>query len=141
MIKRKGAISVSLPFLLLDFDFLFHVYLFLLVIGKFVLQEGETLIGDNLDAESVLHLPLPFHGNDSLVHVGGYVRMDVQGKFLNLQFVDQVVNFVFQRVGEENGRFDVSLAETSRAGFVGRNIHGRTHTLTGDLHQPEFAER
>lgn len=74
-----------------DFDFLLHVYLFSLCISKLVLQEGETLIGDNLDAESVLYLPLSLHRHEALVHVGGDVRMDVQGKFLYLQFVDQVV--------------------------------------------------
>jgi len=91
-IKIKGTILLSLPLFLLDFDFLFHVYLFLLVVSEFVLKEGETLIGDNLDAESVFHLPLPLDGNQALVYIGSDVRMDVQGKFLNLQFVDQVVN-------------------------------------------------
>ena len=57
----------------------------------FGLAADKTLIGDNLDAESVLYLPLALHRHEALVHVGGDVRMDVQGKFLYLQFVDQVV--------------------------------------------------
>ena len=84
----------SLHFLL-DFDFLFHVYFFTLRVSKPVLKEGETLIGDDLDAESVLHLPLTFHGNEGLVDKSGNVRVDVQGKFLYLQLVDQIVDFVF----------------------------------------------
>ena len=63
---------------------LFHVYLFSLSVRKLILKEGETLIGDNLDAESVFHLPLAFHRHEALVDVGGDVRMDVQGKFLHL---------------------------------------------------------
>ena len=71
-----------------------------MLVGKPILQEGETLIGDNLDAKSVLHLPLPLQGEESLVDKGGDVRVDVQGKFLYLQFVDQIVNLALQRVGE-----------------------------------------
>ena len=125
---------------LLDFDFLFHVNLFFLSVSKLVLEEGETLIGDNLDAESVFHLPLTFHGNESLVDEGSDVRMDVQGKFLDLQFVDQVVNLAFQCVRKEYGRFDGSFSEAGGAGFVGGDVHGGTYTLTGYLHEAEFAE-
>jgi hypothetical protein len=67
------------------------------------LEEGKTLVGDNLDTESVLHLPFPFQGNKALVYIGGDVRMDVQGKFLHLQFIDQIVDFAFQRIRKENG--------------------------------------
>ena len=126
---------------LLDFDFLFHVYLFPLGISEFILKEGETLIGDNLDAEAVLHLPFALHGYEALVYKGGYVRVDVQGKFLYLQFVDQVVNLAFQRIRKEDGRFDGALSEAGRTGFVGSYIHGWTYALAGDLHQSEFAER
>ena len=122
--KKVGVTLLQLhPLFLFDFDFLFHVYLFLLVIGEFVLKEGETLIGDNLDAESVFHLPLTFHGNESLVDEGSDVRMDVQGKFLDLQFVDQVVNLAFQCVRKEYGRFDGSFSEAGGAGFIGGDVH------------------
>ena len=66
MTKKKGNDFSSLPFFLLDFDFLFHVNLFTLRISKLVLKEGETLIGDYLDAESVFHLSLALHGNEAL---------------------------------------------------------------------------
>ena len=94
MTKKKGNDFSSLPFFLLDFDFLFHVNLFTLRISKLVLKEGETLIGDYLDAESVFHLSLALHGNEALGDVGSDVRMNVQGKFLYLQLVDQIVNLV-----------------------------------------------
>ena len=112
-----------------------------MLVGKPILQEGETLIGDNLDAKSVLHLPLPLQGEESLVDKGGDVRVDVQGKFLYLQFVDQIVYLTFQRVGEEDGWLDASLAETGWASFIGVHVHGRAYTLAGNLHESEFAER
>ena len=127
-------------FFLFDFDFLFHVYFFAFRVSKSILKEGQTLIGDNLDSESVLHLPLPFHGNKALVHEGGDVRVDVKGKFLYLQLVYQVVYLVFQGVCKEDGRFDGALTETGGACFVGSYIHGRSHTLAGDLHQSELAQ-
>ena len=92
----------SLHFLL-DFDFLFHVYLFTLWVRKPVLKEGETLIGDNLDTESVFHLPLALHGNEALGDVSSNVRMNVQGKFLYLQLVDQIVYLAFQGVCKQDG--------------------------------------
>ena len=99
--KRKvDTLKMHPLFFLLDFDFLFHVNLFSLGVSKLVLQEGETLIGDNLDSESVLHLPLAFHGNEALVDKSGNVRVNVQGKFLYLQLVDQIVDLVFQGVSE-----------------------------------------
>ena len=84
---------MSLPFLLLDFDFLFHVYLLTVNIGEPILQEGQTLVWDNLYSESVFHLPFALQGNQTLIHICCDVRMDVQRKSLYLQFVDKVVNF------------------------------------------------
>ena len=98
--KVDTCFNASTFSFLLDFDFLFHVNLFSLGVSKLVLQEGETLIGDNLDSESVLHLPLAFHGNEALVDKSGNVRVNVQGKFLYLQLVDQIVDLVFQGVSE-----------------------------------------
>ena len=69
---------MSLPFLLLDFDFLFHVYLLTVNIGEPILQEGQTLVWDNLYSESVFHLPFALQGNQTLIHICCDVRMDVQ---------------------------------------------------------------
>ena len=51
---------MSLPFLLLDFDFLFHVYLLTVNIGEPILQEGQTLVWDNLYSESVFRETSPW---------------------------------------------------------------------------------
>ena len=72
-----------------DFDFLFHVYLLTVNISEPILQEGQTLVWDNLYSESVFHLPFAFQGNQTLIHVCCDVRMDVQCKSLYLQFVDR----------------------------------------------------
>ena len=48
-IKKKGNDTKIVPFLLLDFDFLFHVYFFALRVLELIFEEGETLIGDNLN--------------------------------------------------------------------------------------------
>ena len=53
-------------FILHDFDVLFHINLFTLRVGKLVLKEGETLIGDYLDTESVFHLPFALQGYEAL---------------------------------------------------------------------------
>ena len=50
---------MSLPFLLLDFDFLFHVYLLTVNIGEPILQEGQTLVWDNLYSEVRIHIAIP----------------------------------------------------------------------------------
>ena len=76
-LKKEVGTFFNAPTLLLNFDFLFHVYFFALRVGKFILKEGETLIGDNLDTESVFHLPFSLHGNKALVDKGSDVRVDV----------------------------------------------------------------
>lgn len=78
--KRKGVrrFGRTLPFpLLFDFNFFLHVYLFAVRVVEDILQKREFLVGNHFDTKSVLHLPLPFHGYEALVDVGGYVRVDV----------------------------------------------------------------
>ena len=72
-------------------------------IGEPILQEGQTLVGDNLYSESVFHLPVTFQGNQNLIHVSCDVRMDVQRKFLHLQFVDEIINLNLQSIREKDG--------------------------------------
>ena len=74
-------------------------------IGKLILQECQTLIGDNLYSESVFHLPFALQGNQTLIHICCDVRMDVQCKSLNLQLIDQVINFTLQCICKKNGWF------------------------------------
>ncbi len=76
-IKKNGGIFVLPAVLSFDFDFFFHVNLLPRRIVEDILQKRKFLVWNNLDAESVLHLPLPFQRNDSLIDVGSNVRMDV----------------------------------------------------------------
>ena len=72
-------------------------------IGEPILQEGQTLVWDNLYSESVFHLPFALQGNQTLIHICCDVRMDVQRKSLYLQFVDQVVNLTLQSIRKKDG--------------------------------------
>lgn len=76
---RKAAMPLGghSRFDLLNFYFLFHIYLFALRVVEDILQKRKFLVGNNLDAESILHLPLAFQGEYSLVDIGGNVRVDV----------------------------------------------------------------
>ena len=98
------------------------------------------MVRDDTDTETISHLPLPFERHEALVDIGSHIGVDVQCKFLDLQLIDQVVNFTFQCICKQNGRLDFPFAETGRAVFVGGYVHSGTHTLTGNLHQTEFAE-
>lgn len=78
--KRQGVYRFceTLPVpLLFDFNFFLHVYLFAVRVVEDILQKCEFLVGNHFDTKSVLHLPLPLHGHEALVDVGGYVRVDV----------------------------------------------------------------
>ena len=131
---------MSLPFLLHDFDFLFNVYLLTVNIGEPILQEGQTLVWDNLYSESVFHLPFALQGNQTLIHICCDVRMDVQRKSLYLQFVDQVINLTLQSIREKDGWLYATFPEAGGTGFIRVDIHGRTHALAGNLHQSKFTE-
>ena len=63
-------------------------------IKELVLEESQILVGYDFDTESVFHLPLAFQGDDCLVHIGGHVRMDMKGNFLNDLLVAQIVDRV-----------------------------------------------
>lgn len=77
---------------LFNFEFFFHIQLFALCIIEFILQKRETLVGDNFHSKSVFHLPLSLQRHQSLIDVCSYIRMNVQGKFLNLHLIDKIVN-------------------------------------------------
>ena len=61
-------------------------------------------------------------------------------KFLNTNLGDHTVNLALQLVCKENTRFDFALAEACGACFLYVDVHGRPHSLSGDLHQSEFAQ-
>ena len=67
--------------------------------------------------------------------------MNVQVEGLDANLVDEVVNLTLQLVGEKNTRLDLAATKTSGTGFVYTHIHGRTHTLTRNLHQAKLAQR
>ena len=55
----------------------FHVDFFALGGVELILEEGESLVGDDAYAEAVLHLPAALQRDKALVDVGGYVGVDV----------------------------------------------------------------
>ena len=67
--------------------------------------------------------------------------MDIESQFLHSKTVGDVVNLSFQRVGEEEGRLDSSLAHARRAFLFNIDVHGWTYTLACDLHESELRER
>ena len=85
-IKKEGRTSA---FLLFHFVFLLHVNLFAVGLIEDILEVGKFLVGDDLHAPSVFHLPLAFEGNDALIDVSGYERMYVKSEFLNTQMIDE----------------------------------------------------
>ena len=96
--KEREASVVSLPCLSFRFDFLFHVNEIAFLVIKFILEESQFLRGDDIQPQPVLHLPLAFYGNQSLVYVSGYVWMYVQVELLDADLVYHSVNFALKLV-------------------------------------------
>lgn len=75
--KQKATRCNEPPSCLFDFEFFLHVDFLSVRVIEHILQECEFLTWNDLDTESVLHLPLSFQGDESLIDVSGHVRMDV----------------------------------------------------------------
>lgn len=74
-------LSLTYPLFLLvsfDFDFFLHVYFFAMLVVEDILQKCEFLVRNDLDAQSVFHLPLAFQRHNALVDIGSDVGMDVE---------------------------------------------------------------
>lgn len=128
----------TLPFLFV-LHLLAHVDELLLVIIELVLQEAHLLRGNHMYTQSVTHLPLTFHTDETLIDVGSHIRVDVQVESFDANLVDQVVNLPFELVSEQDTRLDLSTAETRWAFLFNIHVHSRTNPLTGNLHQAELA--
>ena len=89
----------------LNFSFCFHllrqVDLVSLFVLEYILKETQLLAWDDAETETILQLPSAEHGDEPLVDVGGYVRVNVQLETFCVECVDQIVNLVLKRVGEE----------------------------------------
>ena len=119
MSKVNGFRSWPPPFeTLLRLDFFLHVDKLLYCIVKLVLQESQLLGRDDVQAKSVLQLPLPFQGYEPLIDESGNVWMHVQIEFLYANFVNQSVYLTFQLVGKQNARLYFSFSEAGWAGLV-----------------------
>ena len=87
------------PFVVLFHLYLFfHVYLVALAVIEFVCKQRSALVGGDVYAEAILHLPPCFDRDKPLVDVCCYIGVYMQVKPANLQFLYQVVYFVFQCV-------------------------------------------
>ena len=104
--------------MLLCFDLFLHVDKLLCCIVKLVLQESQLLGRDDVQAKSVLQLPLPFQGNEPLIDVSSNIRVHMQIEFLYANFVNQSVYLTFQLVGKQNARLYFSFSEAGWAGLV-----------------------
>lgn len=69
------------------------------------------------------------------------VRVDMQGEFLHFEFFHQEGDFGFETIGKEYRRGNFAFAVAHGAVFVGHDVEGGTHAVTGNLHETEFAER
>ena len=87
---------------LFRFYLFLHVYELTVVVVELILQESEFLRGYHMDAKSIFHLPLALQAENALVDVGSHVRMYVQVEPADSDLIDEVVNFILQRIGEED---------------------------------------
>ena len=139
MPKVNGFRSWPLPFeTLLRFDFFLHVDKLLVCIVKLVLQKSQLLRRNDVQAKSVLQLPLPFQGYEPLIDKSGNVWMHVQIEFLYANLVNQSVYLTFQLVCKQDARLYFSLSKAGRAGFVYTYIHCWSHALPCNLHQSKL---
>ena len=128
-------------FSLLRLLFFLHVEELVILVVEFVLKESQFLRRNDFDSESILELPLQAKGNETLVDECGNIRIDIQRELLDANLVDQLVDFSFQLIGKQNARLHLASTETGRAGFLYIHIHGRSYTLSCNLHQSELAQR
>ena len=126
--------------LLTGFHFFCHVYLFTVGVDKLVLQETEVLTRINLHTKAVSQLPFEVGADETFGDVSFHVWIDVELESLLTKIVDNVIDFVLQRVGEQDGGLDDALTETGGADFLYMHVHSRTDTLSCDLHETEFAQ-
>ena len=104
------------------------------------MEEGEPLVGQDAHAEAVLHLPTQAHTDEALVDVGGDVGMNVQHEGAYVQLVDQLVNFLFEHVSEEEAGLDGAFAHAGGACLVDVYLHDGSCALPRDLHESELAQ-
>ena len=145
--KANHSISCKVGFInsfrkraLLHFHFFFHINFFSFHVVELVLKQSQLLAGNNLHSESILQLPLTFQGDKTLIDISSHIRMNMKLELLNAQFIDLIINFTLQSIGEQNGRLDGTFTKTGRTRLSCIDIHCRTHPLTGNLHQSEFTK-
>ena len=87
----------------MGFNFLQHDDFIAFGVDKFVLQETQLLAWNDSESESILHLPSEIEADETLRDEGFHVWIDIEFKLLLTKIVDNVVDFVFERVGEQDG--------------------------------------
>ena len=131
MPKVNGFRLWPLPFeTLLCFDLFLHVDKLLVCIVKLVLQKSQLLRRNDVQAKSVLQLPLPFQGYEPLIDKSGNVWMHVQIEFLYANLVNQSVYLTFQLVCKQDARLYFSLPkQVGQVSSTLTSIAGRTRCL------------
>ena len=87
-----------------------------------------------------MELPTAVQGDEALVDVGRHEGMDVQAELADTELFADDANLTFQRIGEEIGGLNLSGASARRAFLFDLDIHGRTNSLAGDLHQSKLGK-
>ena len=110
-------------------------------INETIFKVGKSLVGENLNAPTILKLPFALEGYDALFDISIHEGMYIQAELLDGQLTRQHIYLIFQEVCKQEAALDMSGAAAGGAGFLHLYFAGGTHTLAGDLHQTEFLER
>ena len=81
------------------------------IVKDLVLQIGEALIGDNLEAASEAAAPFAEKREYPLLNVCLHERMDVHGELLYFQVLHKILDFLLELVGEQYRSLHLTLAE------------------------------
>ena len=80
---------------LLVFAFFLHINFLSVGTDELVLQESQTLVGDDADAPSIVELPTTMHGNETLIDVGGHKGMHMQAELADAEVFAYDANLAF----------------------------------------------
>lgn len=96
------------------------------------------MVGNNLEAEAVAQVPKAKDAEDALFQIGSHKGVHIESETSDAQVAHEHSDFLFQCVGEEEAGFDDAGSSAGGAGFINFDVHGGSHSLSRDLHEPEF---
>ena len=117
-----------------------YVYLVAVFVDKPEIEKSEFVQGCNFEFTTIFPAPASFQRPHSFLQISGHIGMHHQRNVTEFEIAHNAVQLVFYRIDQQNCRTRFACAMASRAGLVGANGCGRTHTLPRDLHQAKVAE-